>query len=113
MDKVLIHVKKTAQVRAFGKLPSLSSEIALVKAYKIAKIKTGERLRFSHYAAELRHIGMKHPQTPRILENTAELTEPRHHVAHISVYARPLIPCRFGDVIGRVSDNDVKRLVGQ
>ena len=64
MDKVLIHVKKTAQVRAFGKLPSLSSEIALVKDYKIAKIKTGERLRFSHYAAELRHIGMKHPQLP-------------------------------------------------
>ena len=116
MDEILIHIEETAQSRVlstFGGLPALGTKVPFIQNNEIPKAEAGERLRLRHYAAELRHIGMKHPQAPRVLENTAELKEPRHHVAHISVHARPLVPCRFGNVIRRISYDDIKRLVGQ
>ena len=64
MYKVLVDIEEASQsgvLGTLGGLPGLCAEIAFVKNYEIPKNEAGQWLRFSHYAAELRHVGMKHP----------------------------------------------------
>lgn len=64
MYEVLVNIEEASQsgvLGTLGGLPAFGAEIAFVKNYEIPKNEAGQCLRFSHYAAELRHIGMKHP----------------------------------------------------
>ena len=59
MDEILVNIEETTQpgiLSTFGGLPALGTEIPFIQNNEIPKAEARERLRFSHYAAELRHI---------------------------------------------------------